>query len=90
MTKFNCWIEEYGQTEDDGLTIEVPDDRGYTDAACRFLEQYESKYRKHLMEADGSSLVVSVKQEDRPEIANIKVWLRLKPVYFVSVDWVNK
>ncbi|WP_059416309.1 hypothetical protein [Cupriavidus basilensis] len=76
MTKFRCWIPDYGQDREDGCDVAA---FGAESAATLFMEIYETRNAEYPV-ASGGTAIVAVSTDDTPH-EMYSVWGEPRPIY---------
>ena len=76
MTKFRCWLPEYGQDREDGRDMGAYDAE---QAAALFMEIYETRNAEYPVASGGTAVVAVSTDGDAPEMHS--VWGEPRPTY---------
>lgn len=76
MTKFRCWLPEYGQDREDGRVVDAFDSEH---AATCFMKTYETRNAEYPVASGGTALVAVSTNGAAPEMYS--VWGEPRPTY---------
>ena len=76
MSKFRCWIPEYGQGREDGLDVDAFD---AAHAAVLSMKIYEARSAEYPVASGGTAIVAVSTDDGEPEMYT--VWGEARPSY---------